>query len=86
MIIPKGYRVCIRCQGRKKLYKCGNGGWSFINSGGVLTSCPLCNESGTIPLLENAVEESKKVLEKMNLKSEKGSSNAKKESRRTAEA
>lgn len=81
MMIPKGYRVCIRCKGRKKLYKTG-GGWTFENTGGVLTSCPMCNEAGTIPLLENAIEESKKVLEI----NSKGSSNAKKESRRTAEA
>jgi hypothetical protein len=38
---------CIRCQGRKKLYKM-MGGYSFTNCGGELVTCPMCAGKGEI--------------------------------------
>lgn len=40
-------RKCIRCRGRKQLYKTMSG-WCFDNSGGVLTDCPMCLGKGVI--------------------------------------
>jgi len=45
--IDDGKRRCIRCRGRKKLYKV-RGAWSFDNSGGTLTDCPMCLGKGII--------------------------------------
>ena len=48
--VKEGMRRCIRCSGRKKMYKIGKTGsaWSHNNSGGVLTDCPLCLGKGII--------------------------------------
>ncbi len=56
--------VCVRCEGRKKIYKVGSG-WSHINTGGVLTDCPLCLGVGKIKSLEDAAV--KKSKQKVNL-------------------
>ena len=40
---------CVRCEGRKKIYKNG-GGWSWIDTGGVKMNCPLCCGSGEQPI------------------------------------
>ena len=45
--LEAGKRRCIRCRGRKKLYKV-RGAWSFDNSGGTLTDCPMCLGKGVI--------------------------------------
>lgn len=45
--MPEGKRRCIRCRGRKKLYKTMSG-WCFDNSGGVLQNCPMCRGDGFI--------------------------------------
>jgi len=48
--VPEGKRRCIRCHGRKKLYK-AMGGWCFDNSGGELKDCPLCLGAGVIDVI-----------------------------------
>ncbi len=48
-------RICFRCGGRKKLYKVG-AGYSYTNSGGALVQCPLCQGTGLIKTLDEAVE------------------------------
>lgn len=45
-----GLRRCIRCDGRKKMYKTG-GIYNHTNTGGVLVDCPLCLGKGKIPKL-----------------------------------
>ena len=46
--VPAGKRRCIRCRGRKKLYKV-RGAWSFENCGsGALQNCPMCDGKGHI--------------------------------------
>lgn len=45
--VPSGKRRCIRCRGRKKLYK-AMGGWCFDNTGGTLQNCPMCDGKGNI--------------------------------------
>ncbi len=57
--VPAGKRRCIRCRGRKKLYKI-RGAWSFENCGsGALQDCPMCGGKGhvdPIPLSESSIE------------------------------
>ncbi len=48
--VKEGKRRCIRCRGRKKLYKV-RGGWCLENSGGVLTDCPMCLGDGLIDII-----------------------------------
>lgn len=45
--VPPGKRRCIRCCGRRKLYKT-MGGWCFDNTGGTLMNCPMCDGKGHI--------------------------------------
>lgn len=74
--IRKGYmmkedeRLCIRCHGRKRLYK-AMGGWCFQDMGGVLADCPMCLGEGKIKktpaedlFKETEEEEIKDVKEK----------------------
>lgn len=56
-------RKCIRCHGRKKLFKTG-GAYSFVDTGGVFVDCPMCLGEGKIKTLEQAVKDSKEKLEK----------------------
>jgi hypothetical protein len=56
--VKEGKRRCIRCRGRKKLYKI-KGGWSLENSGGTLTDCPLCLGVGLIDKAPFAIIEEK---------------------------
>ena len=47
--MQNGLRRCLRCAGRKKMYKVGNATcYSHTNTGGVLVDCPLCLGKGTI--------------------------------------
>jgi hypothetical protein len=46
--IKPGERRCIRCSGRKQIYKT-MAGWSHNNSGGTLQDCPMCLGKGIIP-------------------------------------
>jgi len=54
---------CIRCKGRKKIYKINNG-YSYINTGGVQIECPMCLGNGVIKSLEEAIEEIKTINKK----------------------
>ena len=45
---------CMRCKGRKKLFKV-NSGYTYTNTGGIEVACPLCLGKGEIPPLENIV-------------------------------
>jgi hypothetical protein len=46
--VPTGKRRCIRCRGRRKLYKI-RGAWSFENCGsGALQDCPMCGGKGHV--------------------------------------
>ena len=56
--VKEGKRRCIRCRGRKKLYKI-KGGWSLENSGGTLSDCPLCLGAGLIDKVPSAIIEEK---------------------------
>lgn len=55
---------CIRCSGRKKVYKI-NSGYSLINTGGVEVDCPLCLGEGTIKTLDKMLEGLTAEYEKM---------------------
>lgn len=53
--------ICIRCNGRKKLYKI-NSVYSFADTGGQFVDCPMCLGAGRVPhppkeLLNEVVEE-----------------------------
>jgi len=49
--VPEGMKKCMRCSGRKKLYKtCG--GWSYTDSGGKLEDCPMCRGGGLVKTLD----------------------------------
>ena len=43
---------CVRCSGRKQVYKVG-GIYTLQNTGGVLVTCPLCNGEGKFIPFEN---------------------------------
>lgn len=48
---------CMRCKGRKKMYKMGSG-YSLVNTGGVIVDCPMCLGQGTIlPVNSTEVKE-----------------------------
>lgn len=47
---------CIRCQGRKKLYKMMSG-YSFTSCGGELVECPMCLGKGNIKDFNFALDE-----------------------------
>lgn len=54
-------RRCMRCDGRKKMYKTGTA-YNHTNTGGVLVDCPLCLGKGTIPKLLEQVETFKQEI------------------------
>jgi hypothetical protein len=54
---------CVRCKGRKKLYKV-NGGYTYTNTGGVQMDCPMCLGKGITLSLEEAVKEATKMRNK----------------------
>lgn len=47
---------CMRCSGRKKMYKVG-GGYTHTNNGGKFVDCPMCLGEGKIKTLEAATKE-----------------------------
>jgi hypothetical protein len=65
---------CVRCNGRKKLFKV-NSGYSYTNTGGIEVECPMCMGTGTTKSLSDAIEELKKVNNED--KTEKGKVNKK---------
>lgn len=65
--LKPGNRVCMRCDGRREMYSvCG--GWSHVDTGGVLKPCPLCLGEGQIKKLDNLDEQIKEILTKPALK------------------
>lgn len=62
---------CVRCKGRKKLFKVGNI-YSYTNTGGVEVNCPMCLGEGQTKSLEHAIEDAKKVNIKNNTDKTKG--------------
>ena len=54
--ISEDMRKCFRCEGRKKIYKCG-AGWSLSNTGGKLSDCPMCLGKGQIKKLDAELKE-----------------------------
>lgn len=59
--------VCMRCLGRKKVYKLGSG-YSLANCGGVEIDCPMCSGVGkhkkaseALPEVKAAIEEETKI-------------------------
>lgn len=58
---------CMRCQGRKKVYKVRNV-YSLADTGGVEIDCPLCDGVGKIKTLEKAIEDISHANEKTNPK------------------
>lgn len=57
--------MCPRCHGRQKIYTIP-GGYSHVNTGGDLVSCPMCLGSGKVKALEDVLKdvESKKKSSK----------------------
>jgi len=53
---------CMRCKGRKILYKVG-GAYSFLDTGGILVNCPMCSGEGKIKSLEDALNEEDLIRE-----------------------
>lgn len=47
---------CIRCRGRKKIYKVGKI-YSYTNTGGVEVNCPMCNGEGNIKNIRDGLKE-----------------------------
>jgi len=48
--VKEGKMRCIRCYGRGQMYKAMSG-WCLDNSGGALTTCPMCMGEGVIDKL-----------------------------------
>lgn len=57
---------CVRCKGRKKLFKVGQV-YSYTNTGGVEINCPMCLGEGLTASLSDAIEE----VKKLNIKNKK---------------
>jgi len=47
---------CMRCKGRKKMFKVRNI-YSHTDTGGILVTCPMCNGEGRTKTLESAVKD-----------------------------
>lgn len=55
---------CIRCKGRKRIYKAAKGGYSYIDTGGTQVDCPMCLGEGTIKTLESAIADAEQGAKK----------------------
>lgn len=75
--MEKGHIRCVRCQGRKKLFKI-NSGYSYTNTGGIEVKCPLCLGEGWTKPLEIAIEEAKQANHKHDKSKERSSKDAEK--------
>lgn len=47
-----GMMLCMRCEGRKRIYKVGSV-YSFTNTGGSLVDCPMCLAVGKVKKIES---------------------------------
>jgi len=68
---------CMRCKGRKILYKVG-GAYSFLDTGGILVNCPMCSGEGKIKSLENALSDDFVTVEEVDLETFKGNKRGRK--------
>lgn len=60
----KGNKVrCVRCKGRKKMYKV-QGVYSNINTGGKEVDCPMCMGAGLMEKAPENNEDTKKINSK----------------------
>lgn len=50
--------VCLRCRGRKKLYKVRSI-YSYTNTGGILVNCPMCCGVGKVKPIEQVINDVK---------------------------
>lgn len=48
--------ICMRCNGRKQMYRFGSG-YTHSNNGGRLVDCPMCLGEGKIKTIEAATKE-----------------------------
>lgn len=74
---------CVRCKGRKKLYKV-HGAYSMTNTGGIEVTCPMCNGQGKTKSLDNAkqdLEDMQDAIRKSESKSEERRKRSQKETR-----
>jgi hypothetical protein len=55
------YMRCMRCNGRKKVFKI-MGGYSHINSGGIEKDCPLCLGKGEVKTIDAAISDAVRNL------------------------
>lgn len=47
---------CMRCNGRKKMYKV-NGGYSHLDTGGISVNCPMCLGDGKVKTLARSIKD-----------------------------
>lgn len=55
-LMEQNEMICMRCHGRKKIYKMG-AGYSHVDIGGVKVDCPMCLGSGVVKTIEEALKE-----------------------------
>jgi phage FluMu protein Com len=64
MICTKSSMIrCVRCKGRKKIFKM-NGGYTYVNMGGVQVDCPMCLGTGQTKSITEVLEELQKSTPK----------------------
>lgn len=71
--MQKDMQRCIRCNGRKQMYKLNNT-YTHANFGGALVNCPMCAGKGIIKTLDAflAEQESKTPTKRGRKHAEKG--------------
>jgi hypothetical protein len=57
--MQEGFKRCMRCNGRKKMYKVRSI-YTHANTGGLQVDCPMCLGEGKIKTIEKALMDSKK--------------------------
>lgn len=53
--MEKGMQRCMRCHGRKRIFKVGNA-YCLVDSGGVAVDCPMCLGKGIIQTLDSKID------------------------------
>ena len=51
---------CLRCKGRKKMFKIGSA-YSHLDTGGKEIKCPMCLGEGKVKTLENVIADFKEI-------------------------